>query len=718
MDEYEIADLLYALGLTQPAPQLLHIFAEITSGSPLFIHEMYYYLMQRQALQNIQGQVNITIAMSDLRLPTQVSDVLLAHTQQLSPAARDTVTLAALIGETFSLQELCAISPAPVADLHRFLEQAVQQRLLLSEGQIFHFEHPLIWQAFYQLPSVARRQYLHGQIARILIDLNADDSNAQCLKIARHLLRAGIEADVEAVVQYVRQAGHYAFSLCNWAYASEAYMGILTAVEGKGILSTAELAELAYLAGVAYARDGDHVRSDAYHDQAVAAYRRIGDLQGAVQALIPKMLRLANEAYGTLTDTRELEALLEDVRDQDVLIQAKIAIALSEVYWAGLHQQQAESMALKGLELAQGIKDWQLCARASFNAALARGQRLQLIQSLTDYQEAQRYAQLVQDKFLEGWQLQRLVPCLVMLGRFDEAQTVASDAYELTAQTMNWRQYVFTSSGLTTMALFTGDFEATEYYAKETMSLVSRYRMSMGGAFALSSLACAHALRGDWGAAESALSDLLEPGHVFEAPNTFYMNMVQMYRELIQSYMPVREYSINQVSSWREVSIPSACDYASLTRCCALVELSMSHYDATHAEQLYHLLAPIAEAGVRCTREWSFFLPRILGIAATLNQWWDKAENHYQSALSDAKQMGIGPEMPRIYLDYAQMLVLRGKSNHVKQVHNLIHQARILFEQFGMKPFVERADRLKETVEQGPNAVDAPPCRRRLLLPE
>ncbi len=434
LDDFELAALLGALGVEQPSPNLCHTLMETTAGSPLFIVEMLYYLQQRQLLQSEQGKTVTVVEAADLRLPTTVTDALMSHITELSPGSRDLLTEAALLGEVFDMQLLSALSELSDDEMLTYLDEAVQRHLLISEGQTFRFVHALLRHSLVHLPSVPRRQRRHWHIAKVLLDLYGPDLNAQhSLEVARHLLDAGPVAQAEIVVQYVRRAGDTAFSQCDWTYAAQAYATVLTAAESGDFLTIEEHAELCYLAGIACARDGDGICSDAYHDQAIVAYRRIENLRGVSRSLTTKMSRLANANFGTPIDIQPLTEILEEIQENDLGLRGQIATALSEIHWSGREPVQAEAMARYGIEVGQTLGDWFLCARANFYLSLAHAQQLKLSAAIADYEQSRHYAQQAGDTYLESWPLPRMVAYYLMLGDFEAVQTVATEA-------MNWRR--------------------------------------------------------------------------------------------------------------------------------------------------------------------------------------------------------------------------------------------------------------------------------------
>jgi hypothetical protein len=122
--------------------------------------------------------------------------------------------------------------------------------------------------------------------------------------------------------------------------------------------------------------------------------------------------------------------------------------------------------------------------------------------------------------------------------------------------------------------------------------------------------------------------------------------------------------------------------------------------------QVYTALHHAMNQGMIFTQGWIFLIPRVLGLIATLNQWWDQADRHFQVALEVATHINAQPELGRTYLDYALMLEDRGHADDLGQVHQFAAQARTIFTHLGMIPFLQRADALQLRLQ--PSAPDAP----------
>jgi len=141
-------------GLTTRAVERLR---ECTAGNPLLIRAVLAELTDR-ALRTVDGP---------LRAPTSLAEVVTHRLTTISPAARDVVAAAAVLGDHCSLAELASVTG--IADSSAALGQAESAGLLLERetpsGWQVSFTHPLFRQAVYQNLGAGRRRALHLRAA-------------------------------------------------------------------------------------------------------------------------------------------------------------------------------------------------------------------------------------------------------------------------------------------------------------------------------------------------------------------------------------------------------------------------------------------------------------------------------------------------------------------------------------------------------------------------
>jgi DNA-binding CsgD family transcriptional regulator/tetratricopeptide (TPR) repeat protein len=129
-------------------------------------------------------------------LPHSARDAVIARASRLSPAGRDVLDTAALIGERVEPALLQRVSPAP----DQALDEPVGAGLLVADGPVLRFRHEIARRAIEAEVGPHRAASLHGGILRELEAMGgADDA-----RLAHHAEGA---ADAEAAVRYARRAG-------------------------------------------------------------------------------------------------------------------------------------------------------------------------------------------------------------------------------------------------------------------------------------------------------------------------------------------------------------------------------------------------------------------------------------------------------------------------------------------------------------------------------
>ena len=702
-DESEVMDFLQSLGVSRPSHQLVMTVSQATQGNPLFVQEVFHHLVKQEALQERAGYTVTTVSTTDLRLPEQITTAIANRVHSLSENCRKILITASFLGDRFPLHVLSAVSGFSEDGLLDLLEEGIQHRLLVNEGQTCQFAHPLIRHVLYTAASAARRQRIHWQIAQNLEQLYADHIDAHVLEIAHHLVLAGLVAEVEKVVQYGRQAGDQAFAVFAWGDAARYYEAALSASEATERLSVHDRATLHYRAGFAYYRDMDVGPSLDLYEKALHAYHRTDDLQGVAQVLIAKTrayLTQASVPYGTLVDVQPLQDVFIDLGDREPQLRGQIAAIMAEAYWHARQTEAAREMAQLALEIGQDCKNNWICSYACHVLALAATQNLHLQEALESWHKALTFAQHAEDLWLQSAPLARIPVMLTALGRLEEATTIAVEACDLTKKIHNWAEYSLAMATLGAIAVIKGDFAEAERLTREVMLMVRRSHYPWGGVAALYAIACARALRGAWDEMEDAIHILLTPGRVFQEPGPAIQFLAWVYRQLQQAHMGALDEGGKQLAaSLVRPMRKGGNDANALAGYCALVEIGDLIDAPTIAEQCYPVLSLAAEHGVVFSPGWVFLLPRVLGVAATRNGWWDQAEAHFSSAIERASSVGARPELARSYLDYARMLTVRGGAGDQSLASKLLAQARHLFQELGMEPFTQRATQLAETLQ-------------------
>jgi class 3 adenylate cyclase/DNA-binding CsgD family transcriptional regulator len=171
---------------------------------------------------------------------------------------------------------------------------------------------------------------------------------------------------------------------------------------------------------------------------------------------------------------------------------------------------------------------------------------------------------------------------------------------------------------------------------------------------------------------------------------------VRVFRQLLRAQSGTVDEAMEVLVA--DLSRVVIMDSYSLAPLCAVVELGDLLAAPAMVEQASQALSVAVERGALFSHGWMFLLPRVLGVAATLQRQWDTAEARFLTAIVAATHVGARPELARTHLDYARMLVARGRRGDRRQAIGLVRQAAPMFHELGMAPFARRAAELAEAL--------------------
>ena len=703
LTEHEVAELVRTMGLKRPSHQLVGTIADATRGNPLFVQEAVSYLKESKFVVSRGGYEVTTLAPADLRLPGEVTDAISARLRSFSAEHRRVLTLGAFLGDVFDFNTLARIAAADEDLLLDALEEAIRQRFIVTEGPDFRFAHPLVRHVLYSEASVPRRQRLHHQIATALEELYADSIDERIEVIAHHLVNSGDRADPGKVVEFCRAAGERALSLYAWRDAARYCEAAVNAALSISGFSTADLAALHYLAGLAYYRDHDRGPCLDHYQRAIDAYSAVGDIAGHVRSLVDYancQITQGSASYGVLPDIQQLEELTGQLTERDPALQAKALALLSQVYWTGRCPDRAEELALQSLAVAVGLEDESLQTKAYSSLALSQFQLLRIREALQCWRESLKCARQVGDPWLQGWSLSRIPMAELLLGRLDQAVESAHEARDVMRRSHDWAELSLTLGTLVSVSAIRGRFREAEEYAYEAVIAAQRSDYPWGAAQFLPALAYARAMRGAFAEAEDALEHLETPGRLFHEPGKAIHNAVWLYRQLVILLAGQFGADVEELQSrLARVMGHGRQDATALAGLGAALELGLASHVQAPFRRWEHTMTAATAAGVVFTTAWPFLLPRLSALAAAHEGRWAEAESRFQTAVEVSTRSGALPEAARTKLDWAAMLSARGEADDRRRASVLVSEAIVTFHDLGMEPFALRASNLAAELE-------------------
>ncbi len=178
-------------------------------GNPLFLEERLTSLLETRALVREQGVWRIS-ATAGQQVPQALERLVRSRVDRLSPAARDAVRPASVLGTEFGfslLTTVCAadepLGPALAELCAKDLLQEVAQR----PEPVYRFRHALIQEATYNGLLRAERRLLHGRAAWALEAASQGRVGEVAAVLGRHFAAAG---EAARALRYFELAGDHA----------------------------------------------------------------------------------------------------------------------------------------------------------------------------------------------------------------------------------------------------------------------------------------------------------------------------------------------------------------------------------------------------------------------------------------------------------------------------------------------------------------------------
>ena len=343
------------LGGVKLDPELERYLAERAGGNPFFVEEILRALQETGGLEDRDG-VMVLVPQAAERLPSTLTEVLLARLDRLESQVRTLVQVGSVIGRNFAVQLLAEVVGREQAALELPLSQLQRAEIAFPRRTPeleYVFKHVSMQEVAYNTLVQKRRQELHLQTARAIAALYPSDEYVEML--AYHYSKTNApEAE-----EWLERAGDRAASI----YANDAALGHYedALARATDALTMARLNEK--LGNVMYMA-GRYADSLVPLRRSLDTYQELRDLESAGR--VTARMGMAHRLSGTPTEGLELVRpmidLLEWSGPSEALVRLHIAMANLQ-FLLGRYGEML-THAEKGGELARAIGDSGLIGEA------------------------------------------------------------------------------------------------------------------------------------------------------------------------------------------------------------------------------------------------------------------------------------------------------------------------------------------------------------------
>jgi class 3 adenylate cyclase len=177
------------LGSDPSVGGMISMVTERAAGNPFFAEEIVRDLAERGVLRGNRRAYESTADVGEVSVPATLQATIAARIDRLAPAAKRTLSAAAVIGSRFSRELLETLGIDPVLEDLVGGELIDQIRFTRQPAYVFH--HPLIRTVAYEAQLKSDRAELHRRVAAAIESRDPAAAEENAALIAEHLEAAG-----------------------------------------------------------------------------------------------------------------------------------------------------------------------------------------------------------------------------------------------------------------------------------------------------------------------------------------------------------------------------------------------------------------------------------------------------------------------------------------------------------------------------------------------
>ena len=338
------------LGADPSVGAVAALITERTAGNPFFAEEMVRELAERGVLEGERGGYRCRTDVAEVSVPATVQAVIAARIDRLEPAAKQTLSAAAVIGSRFGPDLLASLGIDPT--LEALVEAEMIDQVRFTPRAEYAFRHPLIQAVAYESQLKPERAKLHRSLAAAIEAGDPGSVEENAALIAENLEAAG---DVQLAYGWHMRAGAWsthrdiAAARLSWERAREITDALPTDDPGRTAM---RIAPRTLLCGTAWRVHAD--TSSSRFEELRELCALAGDKASLAIGMAGQVLNLWDHARVREASAlaSELMALVEAIADPELIVGVSFMATLVEIEAGGWADVLRWSQ--RAIELADG----------------------------------------------------------------------------------------------------------------------------------------------------------------------------------------------------------------------------------------------------------------------------------------------------------------------------------------------------------------------------
>ncbi|MEV0674045.1 adenylate/guanylate cyclase domain-containing protein [Mycobacterium sp. NPDC050441] len=206
LDNSETSALINELlGTGDGVADLTETITGRAAGNPFFALEIVRDLAERGLLRGERGAYVLCDGQGPVSVPATLQATIAARIDRLDPAAKRTLSAAAVIGSRFSAGRLACLDTEPIFE--DLIEAELIDQVQYTPHAEYAFHHPMVRTVAYESQLKSDRAELHRRLADTIVAREPELADENAALIAEHLEAAG---DLHAAYSWHMRAGAWA----------------------------------------------------------------------------------------------------------------------------------------------------------------------------------------------------------------------------------------------------------------------------------------------------------------------------------------------------------------------------------------------------------------------------------------------------------------------------------------------------------------------------